>query len=87
MSDIRYLLLIDGVKKGLDLNDVKMYLVVWFIAHGHGHDCIDEVYKRYMDLYVVYKLDQSLLDHETLEFMKHYELFIELGMHLKQGEK
>ena len=84
---MRDLLLVDGLKKGLDLKDVEMYLLVWLIAHGYGHDAIDEIYKKYMDLYLVYQLDQSLLDYETLEFMKHYELFIELGMHLKRGEK
>ena len=75
------------LESGILENEIKIYLVVWLVAHGYGKTPTDELVKKYLDYFIVYRANEKLLDSELLEFMKHMELFVQLGMHLKKEVK
>ena len=72
---------------GLFEKEITLYLLVWLVFHGYAKTPNDEIFKKYLDLYPVYKVDEIMLNYEDLEFMKHYEVYVEMGLHLKKGEK
>jgi hypothetical protein len=75
------------LEQGLIESEVKLYLLVWLVVHGYANTPNDEIFKKYLDLYPMYKVDERMLSYEDLEFMKHYEVYVEMKLHLKKGEK
>ena len=77
----------DLLEIGLLEKEIKLYLLVWLVFHGYAKTPNDEIFKKYLELYPMYKVDERMLNYEDLEFMKHYEVYVEMGLHLKKGEQ